>query len=202
MWSEYFWMIAVAEVEHDLGAPGRPVDRLQRVLAAAVGLPADAVADEQSGPPRGQGDPVGHHERRVEAHAELADEGRVPALVAGEGLEELAGAGLGDGADVLHHFRPAHADAVVADGDRARGGIVGHPDLQRAVVLLQLGAREDLETQPVDGVGGVRDQLTQEDLLVAVQRVDHQVQDLDDLGLEAMRFLLRLRAHQTAPPVH
>ena len=45
-----------------------------------------------------------------------------------------------------------------------------------------------LEAQLVAGVGGVGDQLAQEDLLVAVQGVHHQVQELFDLGLEAERF--------------
>src|SRR5262249_14537543 len=71
----------------------------------------------------------------------------------------------------------------------------------RILVLPQSWLGERLEAQPVDGVGGVGDQLAQEDLLVAVQRVDHQVQDLNDLGLEAEALLpclmLCLRGHRT-----
>ena len=54
------------------------------------------------------------------------------------------------------------------------------------------GFGERLEAQLVGGVGGVRDQLAQEDLLVAVQGVDHEVQQLLHLGLEAEGFLYRV----------
>ena len=55
MWSEYLRMIdaqpvaveelvlAFAQVQRHLGAALRPLDRLDRVFAAAVGLPAHAV---------------------------------------------------------------------------------------------------------------------------------------------------------------
>ena len=62
--------------------------------------------------------------------------------------------------------------------------------------VLALG--QQLQTQPVDGIRCVRDQLTQEDLLVAVQRVDHQVQELDHLRLEAERLLI-LHRHRLLP---
>ena len=193
-------VLAVAQVQHDLGAALGPVHRLQRVLAPAAGLPADAFGGGQPGPPGGQRHPVRHHERGVEAHAELADQGRVLALVAGQRRQELAGARLGDGADVVDHLRPAHADAVIADGDRARRGVKAHPDLQRAgLLLLELGVRERLEAQPVNSVRGVGDQLAQEYLLVYVQRVDHQIQDLDHLGLETEAFGVRLRGHRASP---
>ena len=61
--------------------------------------------------------------------------------------------------------------------------------LRLGVVLEQRRVGQRLEAQLVAGVGGVRDQLAQEDLLVAVQGVDHQVQQLLDLGLEAEGFL-------------
>ena len=60
--------------------------------------------------------------------------------------------------------------------------------LRSGVVLEQRGVGERLEAQLVAGVRGVGDQLAQEDLLVAVQRVDHQVEELLDLGLEAEGF--------------
>jgi len=113
-------LLTVPEVEHDRGAPGRSLRRLQRVLAPPVRGPPDALVRGQAGPAGSQLHLVRHDEGGVEAHAELADEGGVLALVAGQRLEELAGARLGDGADVLDHFRAAHADAVIGDRDRSR----------------------------------------------------------------------------------
>ena len=184
-----------AQVQHDRGAAVRLLDGLQRVRAPAVRLPADALGGGQAGPPGGQRDPVGHDERGVEADPELADERRVLALVTGQGREELPGPRLGDGPDVLDDLLAAHADAVVGHGDRPGVFVEADPDPQRPLGLGQLGLREQLEPEPVDGVRGVRDQLAEEDLLVAVQGMHHQVQDLDHFGLETEAFLLRLRAH-------
>ena len=67
----------------------------------------------------------------------------------------------------------------------ARLRVEAHADLQLGVVLEERLVGERLEAQLVAGVRRVRDQLAQEDLLVAVQGVDHQVEQLLDLGLEA-----------------
>jgi hypothetical protein len=101
-----------------------------------------------------------------------------------EPSEELARARLGDRADVVDHLLARHADAVVGDRDRARLLVVGDADLQLRIVLEQRRVGERLEPQLVGGIGGVRDQLPQEDLLVAVQGVHHQVEELRYLGLE------------------
>ena len=81
------------------------------------------------------------------------------------------------------HLVVRHADAVVADGDRARVLVVGDADLELGIVFVELGMVERLEAQLVGGVGRVRDELAQKDLRIAVQRMDHQLQELLDLGL-------------------
>ena len=63
--------------------------------------------------------------------------------------------------------------------------VEGNADLQVGVILEQSGIGQRLETQPVAGVGRVRYQFPQENFLVAVQGVDHQLQQLFDFGLEA-----------------
>ena len=133
----------------------------------------------------------GDDERAVEADAELADQGAVGLLVAGEPVEELLGAGLGDGAEIGDHFVAAHADAVVGDRDRAGVLVEVDDDAEVRVVGDQRFVGERLEAQPVDGVGGVRDELAQEDVPVGVQGVDHQLEELLGFGLEAAGFLLR-----------
>src|SRR5690606_32199470 len=74
----------------------------------------------------------------------------------------------------------------------------------------ELRLRERLEAQLVGGVRRVGDQLAQEDLLVAVQRMDHEVQELPHLGLEsqglsffdfAHRHPLERREAETIRPV-
>src|SRR5205823_2832898 len=84
-------VLALTQVEHDRRAPLRALDRRERVLPLAGGLPANPVAGGQAVPAGGQGHAVGHDKRGVEADAELADEVSVLTLVAAERLEELAG---------------------------------------------------------------------------------------------------------------
>ena len=200
MWSEYLRMIdaqlgareqvvlAFAQMQRDLGAARRPSPSSRRRIAAAVGLPAHALRRRLAGAARLDRDLVGDDERRIEADAELADQVRVLLLVAGQLREELARARLGDRAEVRDHFVAVHADAVVADGERPRRGVVVDADRELGIVLEQRLIVERLEAQLVAGVGRVRDQLAQEDLAVRIQRVDHQVQELLDLGLEAQRL--------------
>ena len=100
-------------------------------------------------------------------------------------------------AERLDQFVAAHADAVVADGHGARVGVVADVDMQVGITRQQLGMLDGLEAQLVAGVGGVGDQLAQEDFLVRVQRVGHQVQDLGDFGLEGAGF--GIRGHRGSP---
>src|SRR5206468_11535569 len=127
---------------------------------------------------------------------------RVLRLVAGERLEELARPGLGDGADIVHDFLTRHADAVVRYREGPRLLVVGDADLEVGVRAVQGVSGKRLEAQLVGSVGGVRNELPQEDLLVAVQGVDHEVEELLDLRLEAQGFLGRRRTHRLPPARH
>ena len=130
---------------------------------------------------------VGHHEGGVEAHAELADDvgGVLPAvLLLGQLLLELEGAAAGDGAQVLLQLLLRHADAVVGDGQGAGELVGGEGDLEVGAVQPHLVVGEGLVGQLVHRVAGVGDQLPQENLLVGVDGIDHQIQQPLGLGLE------------------
>ncbi len=202
MWSEYLPTMDFSfQVERNSSSPSRRcritsvprsarVDRLDLELAGAFAAPAHAFF-RLAAPARrdSHGDAVGDDEAGVEADAELADQVGVLLLVALQLRHELARAALGDGAQVRHRLLGAHADAVVADGQRLRLLVEEHADLEVGRVLAQRGVVQRLEAQLVAGVGGVGDQLAQEDLLVRVQRVGDEVQDLLDLGLEGKGLL-------------
>ena len=72
--------------------------------------------------------------------------------------------------------------------DRARRGVDADVNRQVGVVLEQRRISQRFEAQLVARVRGVRDELAQEDLLVRVQGVDHQLEELSSFGLEAQRF--------------
>ena len=172
----------LADGEDDVGAVAGALALLDGVALKAVGLPhvrgilAKGAADHAH--------LRGDHERGVKAHAELADDVDVVALVLGVLLLELLAAGVGDGAQVLLEVLGRHANAVIGDGERA--GVLVERDANRQVALVDLdaGVGQALEVELVHGIGRVGDQLAQEDLLVGVDGVDHQVEQLFALRLE------------------
>ena len=155
------------------------VDRLDLELARAVARPAHALLGRQAGAARLDGDAVGDDEAGVEADAELADQVGVLLLVAFELGHELARAALGDRAQVRHRLLGAHADAVVADRSASwRQRRSSRGPSSSGASSYSAGVVQRLEAQLVAGVRRVGHQLAQEDLLVRVQRMGHQVQDL------------------------
>ena len=127
---------------------------------------------------------VGDHEGGVEAHAELTDDVHARAAVLVQLLLELEGAALGDRAEILLHLLLAHADAVVRDGQQAE--LLIHAEVNREILAVQadvlIGQGEI--GQLVDRVAGVGDELAQENLLVGVNRIDHQIQQPLGFGFE------------------
>ena len=187
------------QVQDDVGPAGELLDRFDRVAAFPGALPADTVLGGHAGAAREQRDPVGDDEGGVESDAELPDEVSVLGPIGGQLGEELARPGLGDGADVVDDVLPGHADAVVGHRDCPRRRVVADPDAGLGVVFEERGIAHRLEPQLVGGIRGIRDELAQEDLLVAVQGVDHQVQELRDLGLELEDVLGRRIWHGCLP---
>ena len=119
--SRYFCRI-LFQMQDDLGAAR---DALGVLLAgrrdfkpaAARGRPDEDLI--RTGAAAGDDDALGHHERRIEADAELADQiGAVLGL--GEAGQKGFGAGARDGAEIVDQLLPVHADAAVDDGKRVR----------------------------------------------------------------------------------
>jgi hypothetical protein len=186
---------ALAEVEDDVGAARVLAGRFDAVIAFAGALPSHAVPGLKARAAREERHPVGDDERGVEADAKLADQLGILGAIGREGFEELAGAGLRDRADVLDDVLARHADAVVRDRDRAGLLVVTDANLQVRVVSDERAVGNGIEPQLVAGVRRIGHEFPQEDLLVAVQGVNHQVEELFDLGLEAERFSGRCFVH-------
>ena len=165
-----------------VGAVALALGLLDGVALDAVGFPGPGLVAAVGLRHHAHG--LRHHERAVEAHAELADDVDVVALLLGVLLLEGHGIGMGDGAQVAIQVLLRHADAVVGHGDGA--GVLVEGDVDAELVLRQLdaGVGEAFEVQLVDGVRRVGDELAQEDLAVGVDGVDHQVEQLFAFGLE------------------
>jgi hypothetical protein len=176
-------------MQGDVGAPCRFVDGLDRVVSFARAFPSDALFRRGSCAATDQDDALGDHEGRVETDAELADQLGGFGGVAAQTLKELTRPGLRDRADVIDRVLPRQSHPVVRYRERACGRIVTHMNAELRIVLDQGAVGHALEPQFVTGVGRVRDEFAKKDLLVAVQGVDHQMQELRDLGLESECFL-------------
>lgn len=102
--------------------------------------------------------------------------------------QEIGGARAGDGAEVVDQVLPVHADTVVHDRQGARRGVGEDADGELPVARREFRLRYGGVAQPIAGVGGVRDQLAQEDLFIAVQGMDDNIEKAADFRLKAEFF--------------
>ena len=175
-----------AYVDLDLRAAVRLVlRRRDRVAAVPGGLPDNRFV-LAGGRPRRHHHPLSHHEHGVETDAELADQPD-PALfvlLLRQLLQEFLRPGVGDGADVVIHLVPRHADAGVANRQRLGIRVDADVDLKLGVEIDDVPIGERPEANLVEGVRRVRHEFAQEHVLVGVERMDEDLQDLLNLGLE------------------
>ena len=127
---------------------------------------------------------AGDHKGRVEAHAKLTDNVHIGALLLGVLGLKLLGAGMGDGAQVALELLGGHANAVIRDGNGAGVFIKGDANSQVALVELDARILQALKVEFVDGIARVGDKLAQEDFLIGVDGVDHEVEQFFALGLK------------------
>ena len=178
-------LVVGPQVHDDVGPPGVLLALPDAVPVRALGGPLPCLVLAVGLRP--DGDPVGHQERGVEAHAELADD----VHVRGAGLHlllEVQGAAVRDDPQVGVHVLLGHPDSVVRDRDCAGVLVIGDVDPEVLPGDGDLvGLRDGPVVELVDGVRRVGDDLPQEDLPVGVDRVDHEVEKL--LGFRFELFL-------------
>jgi len=114
----------------------------------------------------------------------LANQIAVLGIIARQAFHEFLCAGLGYRAQMLDSLFAAHADAVIRDGDGAGLFVDSKADLQFAIAFIKICFLQGLDPQLVAGIRSVRHQLAQKDIAVAIQRMNHEVQQLLDLGLK------------------
>ncbi len=195
------FLFTVFQVQNNTGATISLVDGGDFELAFALGRPVHTFARWRAGTTAEHFDLIGNDERRVEADTELTDQVRVLLLVARQVFHEIGGAGLGDRAQVGDHVFTAHTDAVVFKRNGLRVLVEAHTNFQLRAAFQQLGLGQRFKTQFVDRVRRVRDQFAKENFLVGIQRMDHEVQQLLYLGLEAQGFLLSFHTHNHQTPI-
>ena len=176
------------QMQNHFGAAPRMFNVGDGVIALTARNPFDTGRGRRTGFTAAHRDFVGDDERGIEADAELADQIRVFLLVTGQRREEFLGTRFGDGAQVRDRLIFGHADAVIGDGNRLGRRIDLHTDPELRVVFEEAGVGQRFVAQFVASIRGIGDQLAQEDFLIRIQRVDHQLQQLFDFGLEGLGF--------------
>ena len=189
------------DVHDDIGAHSVLLAGLDGVAVHAGRLPAvRLIAAVLLGD---DGDLIGHHEGGIEAHAELADDIGVGGLLALQLALELEASAVGDHAQIVLQIALVHADAVVADGQGTVLLVDGQGDLEVLPLQAHLVVGQAEIAQLVDGIGGVGDDLAEEDLLMGIDGVDHHVQQTLGLGFEfflAHGFVLSMGMGGAAAP--
>ena len=101
----------------------------------------------------------------------------------------MLGAGAGDRTEVVDQVGLGHANTRVTDGQDLVL-LVGDDVDEELRLGVELGlVRQGLIADLVESIGGVGDELTQEDLLVGVEGVDDEAHQLADFSLECKCFL-------------
>jgi len=104
------------------------------------------------------------------------------------GFHEGSGSGLGDGSEVVDQVLLLHANTGVPDGEGVVGSVGNDLDSEVRLSLELLGLGDTLVSDLVEGVRGVGNELSQEDLLVRVESVDDERHQLLDVGRECKDF--------------
>ncbi len=188
-------LFVILQMQHDAGTALGLVNGFYIKLAFTLGRPEHALFRLQTGTAGEHLDLFCHDEGRVETDPELTNQLGILFLVSGQLLHELGSTGLGDGTQMGQHIITAHADGVVFDGQGIGVLVEADTDFQLRIVFQQLGLGQCLKTQLVGGIRCVGYQLAQENLLVGIQGVNHQVQQLLDLGLETEGLFLCIYRH-------
>lgn len=74
-------------------------------------------------------------------------------------------------------YEPKNSQSDALDGNSLRHWVRPHKDLQVAASAERVGVRKAHESDLVEGVGAVADELTQEDVTVGIQAVHDHVHE-------------------------
>ena len=179
-----FLVGVVFQRKNDIGAVGGALGFLDGIALNAVADPRPRLVAAECAAHNAHF--LGNHECGIEAHAELADDIHIVALGLVVFGFEFERARMGDGAQVLLELVFGHADARIAHGNGARIFVEGYVNGQLVFRELHVGIGEALEIELIHSVGRVGDKLAQEDFLIRVNRIDHEVEQLFALCLELL----------------
>mmetsp|Transcript_10205 Transcript_10205/g.21062 ORF Transcript_10205/g.21062 Transcript_10205/m.21062 type:complete len:538 (-) Transcript_10205:37-1650(-) len=127
---------------------------------------------------RSNRDTVGNKETTVETNTELPNlfNGGVRVASLLHGFDELAGSRASDGSQVFHQFFLGHTNTRITNCQGFGFVIVFNVNFKVHIFSrFELFVSQRQVTVFVESIGSIGDELSQEDLLVLVQRVNHNV---------------------------
>ena len=131
----------------------------------------------------------GNHERGIKSNAELTDQVRILALIAGKLFHEAPGPGSGYGPQVLLQIFFIHADPGIGYGEGLTLFFVKinvDPRIKSDLFKRFIGKRQVLE--PIQCIRSVGNELPYENLLMRIEGMYDEMKKLVYFGL---KFMLR-----------
>ena len=165
---------------------------LQSIRTVTSGFPANCLAGACLA--GSDGHLLCHHEGRVEAYAELANhflvsQLRIVLLCLLQLLKKGLGAGLGNSTDILYYLVLGHANTVIGNS-QGMAFLVRHQENLIVLVALQnIPILQGLKMQLVNSIRRIGNQLTEKNLVIGINAVNHQIQQLFSLCLKFMGCL-------------
>ena len=125
---------------------------------------------------------IADHESGVEAYTELTND--VDVFLGFVILFESQRTTAGDGAQVVFQILLGHADTIIRNGEGAGFLVHRQPDLKILPVHADtlIGQRTVIEL--INGITGIGNQLTEKNLPMGIDGIDHQVKQTFGFRLE------------------
>merc|ERR1719284_1772360 len=178
-------LLVLLQFQNDLGSSGHVTGGVwvDGESSTGVGLPDVLLVSVVLGD---NSDLLGNEISGVETNTELTDHADVG--TGRDGLHETSGSGLGDGSEVVHEVALGHTNTSVVDGQGVVGLVWDDLDSEVWLGLELLWLSDRVVSDLVKSIGSVRDQLSEENLLVGVESVDDKGHQLLDIGVEREDF--------------
>jgi hypothetical protein len=107
----------------------------------------------------------------------------------GKGFHESLSTGFGDGTEIVDQITLGHTNTSIFDSKGVVGFVWNQTDFKVGFGVHDGGISQRLIPDLIKGIGGIGDQLSQEDFLVGVKGVDDKGQQLVDVSREGEGFL-------------
>jgi hypothetical protein len=98
-----------------------------------------------------------------------------------ESLHESLGTRLGNCTEVVNEFLLGHTDTSIFDDEKVVGSVWDNLDLEVRFVVDGV-ASDGFVSDLIEGIRGVGDDFSEEDLLVRVEGVDNETHQLLDIS--------------------